>query len=1304
MKKSIIWAFIGLVALASCEREADFRLPSEGSFTATTETSSTRTNLSPNGENYDVLWSKGDRITIVDASGNVGVYSTESVTSEGVFDFVSGQEAVAPGYKAYFPASIYNEGSPTLPATLEYVAGNIHTAPMYAASDTKDLAFKNLCGIVRVKVSSTQADKKVRKIVLSADKGLSGAFTVNDENAAVVTGTAGVTLDCGEGGVAIGEEAVPFFIAVPAGTYNPFKITVVTTEEEVQTRVSSTDIVITRSNVTTITLNFGELGPTAGSAAQYGGGTQPWVQLWPGGPKWAKFNVGSTIDSYAGVTDYTNPDVVGGYYSYKGFLDSTPNANATDDTATTLWGENWATPTREQQQELLSNCEWTWCDGSTVQFEEGCTLVGWKVSGKEPGYEDNAIFLPLSGVRDQNSRARQNVGDRGCYWSISDGGYGAYYLHVRSNTKEMTSHNQPHGCSVRAICVGDAPYVEGVFEVTAANFKRILYQFNEYPGENPRLVVTEDLSDVITITRPDGELDLDGHTVNKIYLQNNEVGKTVTVKNGTVTGGIDGKDGQGYYFAGGVLLVDLNVSTIWTDGHAYEIDGGTYDKIELAKNADTPGTVVIRGGSFGDIYRYVDRYNKADDGSAFLLYGGKYTTRPAFKWCADGNYVTANTGDDAETYPFFVVEGNPADNWFNGPATDLSAEGTANTYMVHAAGTYKFKATVKGNGGLDPVSGAAATPIPEADIDGAVVLWELKQQGLAVKYEDEFYQIDVKDGYVYFNTPDSFVPGSAYVAVFKDGEGGKAGRYDKDVDEILWSWLVWATEKPATMQIEDLGIMDRNIGALNVDADMYKIGFEYQWGRKDPFPGGGAYNRGTQNTFVPTKDEAFALERFPTGTTIAYSVAHPTTVFGPWNYESWLCEEEFTTNLWSDTEKTIYDPCPLGWRIPSKDDLGIILSGVSLPGAGGANPEGFFNAYCNGSSPYYWSSTGVSRTSAWASIGGLTSSHYDLRLTTAMSIRPVREERVDPIPPIPGSANTFMLTEGGTFSFDATVKGDGARDPMTGERATRIDKAQIAGVKVLWEVYEAGRAIRQDENGYAVSYADGKVSLTTPDPFISGAACVAIYDASETILWSWIIWTTPEPGIKEHNGKEFMDRNLGAVDAGNCMRGFLFEWGRKDGFSAANGGYQVYPYVPEARYVFTHENGPKTLAESVAHPTVWYRGAGTYNYSWMPLSDFSLKPWRPWEKTIYDPCPEGWRIPTRDEIRSISGMPNTGIGGGYDPDEYYKGFGNPGTGYYWTSSSDGNDDMRAYAFVNDGRNIQHWGQDQGYAIRCVRMD
>ena len=82
-----------------------------------------------------------------------------------------------------------------------------------------------------------------------------------------------------------------------------------------------------------------------------------------------------------------------------------------------------------------------------------------------------------------------------------------------------------------------------------------------------------------------------------------------------------------------------------------------------------------------------------------------------------------------------------------------------------------------------------------------------------------------------------------------------------------------------------------------------------------------------------------------------------------------------------------------------------------------------------------------------------------------------------PVPPaadisIPGSANTFMITTAGTFTFDATVKGNGGLDPKTNKQAPRIDKAGIAGVKVLWEVYEQGRAIKHDGDKYALSYAE----------------------------------------------------------------------------------------------------------------------------------------------------------------------------------------------------------------------------------------
>ena len=296
------------------------------------------------------------------------------------------------------------------------------------------------------------------------------------------------------------------------------------------------------------------------------------------------------------------------------------------------------------------------------------------------------------------------------------------------------------------------------------------------------------------------------------------------------------------------------------------------------------------------------------------------------------------------------------------------------------------------------------------------------------------------------------------------------------------------------------------------------------------------------------------------------------------------------------------------------------------------------------------------------------------------------------------TANTYIVTSAGQYKFKATVKGNGGLDPLTGTTATTIDPEGIAGVKVLWELYGQGRAIKHDGSAYDIRYNDGYVYFSTPDTFVPGDACVAVYDSEGTILWSWLIWATPEPGTMTHNDATFMDRNLGAIDVGNCMRGFCFQWGRKDAFSAADGNnYAPYTYVPAASIVFDKVSGSNQSIEyTVKHPTTFIGNSS--DYTWMS-EELTTKPWRSDVKTIYDPCPVGWRVPTKENISGISGLPATGI---HHDDNGYNDFGNPWTGYYWSASTNEGADDGAWAFCNDGRNLNHWGQDQGYAIRPVR--
>ena len=268
MKRFFFISAMAAPALTACQKEQSIdenKTDTPVIFSATTESPATKTALSQNGEGYDVLWQEGDQITIVDGASNVGIYQTSSTTTQGSFSYMSGTAATTPDYKAWYPASIYNNDTPTLPAKQEYAADNIKNSPMYAESSTETLSFKNICGIIRLNVSTTMSGKKVRSIALSATQPMSGAISnaailANDYIATVSEG-AGVTLDCGESGVAIGTDPTAFHFAVPANSYTGLKITVLTTDGDFQTRTlkSEASIVVGRSSITEVTIPFNKL-------------------------------------------------------------------------------------------------------------------------------------------------------------------------------------------------------------------------------------------------------------------------------------------------------------------------------------------------------------------------------------------------------------------------------------------------------------------------------------------------------------------------------------------------------------------------------------------------------------------------------------------------------------------------------------------------------------------------------------------------------------------------------------------------------------------------------------------------------------------------------------------------------------------------------------------------------------------------------------------------------------------------------------------------------------------------------------
>lgn len=299
-----------------------------------------------------------------------------------------------------------------------------------------------------------------------------------------------------------------------------------------------------------------------------------------------------------------------------------------------------------------------------------------------------------------------------------------------------------------------------------------------------------------------------------------------------------------------------------------------------------------------------------------------------------------------------------------------------------------------------------------------------------------------------------------------------------------------------------------------------------------------------------------------------------------------------------------------------------------------------------------------------------------------------------------GNANTYIVSSAGIYKFDATVKGNGGLDPLTGTTATKINKSSIAGVKVLWEVYDKGRAIKHDGTKYAISYNDGYVYFSTPDVFAEGDCYVAVYDAEDKILWSWLIWATATPSEQTVGSDKFMNCNLGSIQVAYCTRGFLYEWGRKDPFpSTKYNNYDPYDYYPARMTCHSLVNSSQSVSYTIENPTTYI-----YNTAWVTDADYMTNLWSDTEKTIYDPCPAGWRTPTSTQMSSfhssvgLGTLPSTGFIGNCSGGDF--GYGNPNTGYYWSST--GVNRSNALASCNDGRLNKNWPVNEGYAIRPVK--
>lgn len=236
---------------------------------------------------------------------------------------------------------------------------------------------------------------------------------------------------------------------------------------------------------------------------------------------------------------------------------------------------------------------------------------------------------------------------------------------------------------------------------------------------------------------------------------------------------------------------------------------------------------------------------------------------------------------------------------------DLSSSGTANCYIVSNAGKYKFNASVKGNS-TESIGSALS----------AEVLWESFGTDVAPSVGDIVRNATYKDGYIEFETPSTLAEGNAVIAA-KDASG-----------KILWSWHIWVTDQPEEHTYpNNAGIMmDRNLGATStLLGDICALGLFYQWGRKDPFLG--SSNISDNVKAMSTCSWPSAVESSSSKGTIEYITANPMTFISTSYSSDWHFNVSQTSSgnyqrFWT-ANKSIYDPCPVGYKVPEGGDSGF---------------------------------------------------------------------------------------------------------------------------------------------------------------------------------------------------------------------------------------------------------------------------------------------------------------------------------------------------------------------------------------------
>ena len=428
----------------------------------------------------------------------------------------------------------------------------------------------------------------------------------------------------------------------------------------------------------------------------------------------------------------------------------------------------------------------------------------------------------------------------------------------------------------------------------------------------------------------------------------------------------------------------------------YSEDGGeTWSTTKPSWLSSAPAGGVHTGSTTGESMAVTvsPQVNSAPDlHHDAMVAKGAYTTAKDLSTIdvSTGGTVTRTTAncyvvDRPGNYKFPLVYGNGVD-WTKNPATGVNESAFRAKAGVDATdyrpdnGATNYLGRFKDHLDRNIMSPYIATQ-QSGKAMGAVLVWE-DVQGLVTV--DPVISGSGENAYITFSVPEATITqGNALIAVLVDDDN------DGTPETIAWSWHVWVTEEDLTAV--KVGSNSNYLAPVNVgwcDGEIYEprscqvrvtqveSGLTrtatltqtegltggnnpyYQWGRKDPLQASNG-NRNTFKTYYPSKS-AFAPANAVGPVSIGVAIRSPYTFYTQQDVPFVWCSTTYH-NHWSSTiagtgteqnanakTKTVYDPSPVGFRVPALDAwAGFDTSNLTWSAVGGDNgrtygPSGLF--------------------------------------------------------------------------------------------------------------------------------------------------------------------------------------------------------------------------------------------------------------------------------------------------------------------------------------------------------------------------